>query len=615
MLFDQLEDRRLLAFSPLDDGHSAVMDDGTFSKHVEVSDVSFGLPVSHSAPSSRIVGGSDADPGEYPWMVSLQDGNFHFCGGALVDAEWILTAAHCVVGSSPGDQDAVIGPHDLRPPGEGERISLDQIIVHPGYNSSTDDFDVALLHLDTPSAVTPIAMADSSQEDPLFLPGVDSTIIGWGDIAEGGPATDILQEVVIPIVSNADANAAYGGGVTDNMIAAGVPQGGLDSCQGDSGGPMMVDNGSGGLMHVGVVSWGIGCARLGLPGINAKTSNFTAWTDSIINAPPPVKDPFCAFVDANNDGLFSAVHGDVLLCGMEVKDGVFSTKHPEGSYATKIPGSGLVIPASTLGITADEINFESEGDLVIDANLTALVNDAKLESKKGNVVLDDPAITSPKKVQVKANKDFVATNGDTLMGKVVDIRADNMEIGGSTFSATNKVKLNASGHINVDSIAGTVIEATDANIGKVILKANDYIDVSASNIKAGRLIKIKAGTRVWSDDFATFIAFGSKGTVDIRARDFIDFYFSGVGGSVIQAVKRINIQSSTNYVDLRDATVAICDSGSGNTTGDIKKIKGTTVFVERTTIKSPDVLIVIGIKSGSPTEPILPGNGIVPCDC
>ena len=80
MLFDQLEDRRLLAFSPLDDGHSAVMDDGTFSKHVEVSDVSFGLPVSHSAPSSRIVGGSDADPGEYPWMVSLQDGNFHFCG-------------------------------------------------------------------------------------------------------------------------------------------------------------------------------------------------------------------------------------------------------------------------------------------------------------------------------------------------------------------------------------------------------------------------------------------------------------------------------------------------------------------------------------------------------
>lgn len=45
---------------------------------------------------SRIIGGIEAEAGEFPWLVSIQAGNEHFCGGAIIDEWWIVTAAHCL---------------------------------------------------------------------------------------------------------------------------------------------------------------------------------------------------------------------------------------------------------------------------------------------------------------------------------------------------------------------------------------------------------------------------------------------------------------------------------------------------------------------------------------
>jgi hypothetical protein len=167
---------------------------------------------------ARIVGGVEAPPGAYPWMASLQLGNSHFCGGALVDPNWVLTAAHCVVGSQPSSQDVILGRHDLSAD-PGQRHQVEQIVVHPGYSVlQPNDSDVALLQLLTPSAqaVIPIAQPDQAAS---FAPGIDARVIGWGVIVEDGPLADRLQQVDVPIVANEVANASYnpeGIVITDN---------------------------------------------------------------------------------------------------------------------------------------------------------------------------------------------------------------------------------------------------------------------------------------------------------------------------------------------------------------------------------------------------------------
>ncbi|CAM4390003.1 unnamed protein product [Leuciscus chuanchicus] len=88
----------------------------------------------------------------------------------------------------------------------------------------------------------------------------------------GNQIPDLLQEVMIPIVSNSDCNNDYGG-ITSNMICAGLSQGGKDSCQGDSGGPLVSKNGPQ-WIQCGIVSFGQGCAQPNFPGVSHKA----VWT-------------------------------------------------------------------------------------------------------------------------------------------------------------------------------------------------------------------------------------------------------------------------------------------------------------------------------------------------
>lgn len=196
-----------------------------------------------------IVGGQEADPGEWPWQVALvskgiDPGNGQFCGGALIDERWVLTAAHCVDTATTNSLDIVAGIHDLVTVDAGAvRVALSQIIVHPGWNDSTKDNDIALLKLAQPIAerarsatALPIAYSKLPPASVGALVGVDATVTGWGNRSSSGqdfPAR--LHEVVVPIISNVDCHNAYGN-LTDNMLCAGLAQGGKDSCQGDTAG-------------------------------------------------------------------------------------------------------------------------------------------------------------------------------------------------------------------------------------------------------------------------------------------------------------------------------------------------------------------------------------------
>lgn len=245
----------------------------------------------HAAPlkltiQPRIVGGIEVDPKttDTSFVVSIGGG----CAGSIIDAKWILTAAHC---KSLFKSSITGGNISLR---SSDRIKLKVLksYVHPKYSSSASSNDFALLELekeidfDTVKTLSKVDFADANYESSGGLEdGTMTTIYGWGNTRENGSQPNIIREVDVPIVSRERANAksSYDGEIDETMIAAGYDAGGKDSCQGDSGGPLVIrDKSSNTQLLIGVVSFGDGCARPKKYGIYSNVSNANEWIRSII---------------------------------------------------------------------------------------------------------------------------------------------------------------------------------------------------------------------------------------------------------------------------------------------------------------------------------------------
>ncbi|PDW03707.1 trypsin-like serine protease [Candidatus Viridilinea mediisalina] len=255
--------------------------------------------VDHQKPhgQSRIVGGQNAQPGAWPWQVMVLPAGY-LCGGSLIRADWVLTAAHCVdpnEGISANNMRVIAGEHN-RSVTEGNEQSLNvaQIIIHPNYNRRNFDNDIALLRLAQPATlnthVQPIPYARSPQHDALVEAGELVWVTGWGTTSYGGHTASILQEVRLPIVSLRACRSLLGSGITDNMLCAGYSQGGFDSCQGDSGGPLVAGT-PGNYVLSGVVSWGRECALPNNPGVYARVSRYAGWIDQHVGGAPTQPTP------------------------------------------------------------------------------------------------------------------------------------------------------------------------------------------------------------------------------------------------------------------------------------------------------------------------------------
>ncbi|XP_077068338.1 trypsin-like isoform X1 [Siphateles boraxobius] len=253
------------------------------------------LDVCGQAPlNNKIVGGQDASAGSWPWQVSIQSVNFggHFCGGSLINKDWVLSAAHCFQSSPMGTIEIYLGLQSQSGSNTYEEVehrTASQFINHPNYNNPSDDNDIALLQLSSSVTISdyirPVCLAATGS---VFAAGTESWVTGWGMLQDGGTQIpDILQEVMIPIVSNSDCDNAYGGGITSNMICAGLlNQGGKDSCQGDSGGPLVSRNGSRWIQS-GIVSFGVGCADPKYPGVYARVSRYQDWINKYMGSNQP----------------------------------------------------------------------------------------------------------------------------------------------------------------------------------------------------------------------------------------------------------------------------------------------------------------------------------------
>lgn len=227
------------------------------------------------SPEPKIIGGTGADDGAYPFIVSLQTTR-HFCGGTLINDRWVLTAAHCVNNVIPANLTVLAGITRLNDI-NGTRLNVNRIIVHPNYNATNFSNDVALIELANAfNGASTIQLAGESNENNDAQSGDLLTVAGWGVTRVGASwSPNQMQHVDVPVVSNGTCSSNYGGGVFNSNICAGRE--GLDSCQGDSGGPLFKRNTAGQFYQFGIVSWGEGCAKKDKPGVYTRVSSFREW--------------------------------------------------------------------------------------------------------------------------------------------------------------------------------------------------------------------------------------------------------------------------------------------------------------------------------------------------
>ncbi|XP_007549424.1 transmembrane protease serine 4a isoform X1 [Poecilia formosa] len=228
----------------------------------------------------RIVGGVDAHIEDYPWQVSLHNGG-HRCGGSLVSARWIVTAAHCFTNNKEVSRWTVMSGETFM--SAFGTSSVDKIIIHDQYNTDTNDYDLAMMRLSSPISVgdkrKPVCLPPKDLPLPYKAPVV---VTGWGLLRENGKTATRLQMANIEIISRNTCSGIYGSSLSQRMICAGILAGGVDSCQGDSGGPLVYLSSSSQWNLVGVVSWGDGCARQNRPGVYSNVDDMLNWIYTVI---------------------------------------------------------------------------------------------------------------------------------------------------------------------------------------------------------------------------------------------------------------------------------------------------------------------------------------------
>ena len=238
---------------------------------------------------TRVVGGTAVSNGKYPFMVSLQYNRAgtspledHFCGGTLIDASHVLTAAHCAdivngargSGYVPASRLRIVVGTTVLNSSQGQARGItgsSAISIHPSYSPAQLAYDVAVIKLNKPvSGLQPIGL-DLVNSQRFENAGRPLSVAGWGTTSTGGVPVNRMREARPPVVSDIAAKRAYRSSFIPSLMVAAGKQG-VDSCFGDSGGPLFAPV-SGGYRQVGITSFGSNrCAQAGYPGVYTEIS-------------------------------------------------------------------------------------------------------------------------------------------------------------------------------------------------------------------------------------------------------------------------------------------------------------------------------------------------------
>jgi len=227
-----------------------------------VADFSTEVETLDTGVTTKIVGGNQTIPNSRPYQVALLMNGRQGCGGTLIGAQWVLTAAHCLDNASTNSLTVRVGAHSISA-NDGETIRVSQIITHQNWRGASgiqSGYDIGVLRLASPasSSITPASLPTQAIGDQIAGVGQYVTVSGWGLTYNQGSPSDTLREVALPVISNSSCSSQLGTNVGNGVICGGGPNG-TSACNGDSGGPFAAQA-NGKFYSIGTVSWGKACS-------------------------------------------------------------------------------------------------------------------------------------------------------------------------------------------------------------------------------------------------------------------------------------------------------------------------------------------------------------------
>jgi secreted trypsin-like serine protease len=245
----------------------------------------------------KIINGKPSEAEAWPWMVAISSttttGRSSFCGGSLIAPQWVLTAAHCVKDRT---SKILIHKDNVRGPMK-EYIPVTHSVIHPDYDDKTKTADLALLHIGTPSSITPLSLTDDfnfqNEEGNLAL------AIGWGLIQQGLVEGEKevqpvkLHQVELPLISDSACNYSV---IPGNTICIGI----FDEkavCSGDSGGPLIIfDTANQRWKQIGITSLGLSenCIAEGEISVFTQVDKYKQFIDLTIHSTQESPEDFLA---------------------------------------------------------------------------------------------------------------------------------------------------------------------------------------------------------------------------------------------------------------------------------------------------------------------------------
>ncbi|XP_076977531.1 serine protease 57-like [Tamandua tetradactyla] len=239
---------------------------------------------------ARIIGGQEVVPHSRPYMASVRFQGQHHCGGFLIRARWVISAAHCFSDRDIRTGLVVLGAHALSTPEPTQQVFSITNISHPNFQSETHANDICLLRLNSSAVLGPaVGLLRLPKEDARQpKAGTRCHVDGWGTVSNFEEQPPGLMEAEVRVLDQRACNSSWNGKLAPAMLCTrSVDRQRRGFCSADSGGPLVCGNRAHGLVSYS----GLWCADPKTPDVYTKVSAFVSWIQDVIQHRPRPSPP------------------------------------------------------------------------------------------------------------------------------------------------------------------------------------------------------------------------------------------------------------------------------------------------------------------------------------